>query len=342
MNPGGKLLIVDTILKPAGELDWGRVLDLEMMMFPGGRERTEEQFRTLLSAAGWLLNQVIPTKSALSIVEAGARSARIATDNLTCQAPQRLLVARVLDLVARNHVCPFPCAIMPSMNAGFQNGRWFYVSMASLLLTIVAIGFARSFYLRNTFHPGHAVTSDIPTYIILHGIVLTLWFLLFLAQTILIRSGHVRLHRLLGSAGACLAVVVFSLSMLVVARSVVRETSLVVVGDFALLILFAILFGASMRFRRKPEVHRRLMLVASISNVAPAIARWPGAQKMLPLSVVLPQLLLFAALIIYDLALKRRVHPASAWGVASYIIALGISIPLALTQPGRAFVNALK
>jgi O-methyltransferase domain len=72
VNPGGRLLIVDTILKPEGELDWGRVLDLEMMMFPGGRERTEQQFRDLLSAEGWRLNRLIPTKSSLSIVEAVA------------------------------------------------------------------------------------------------------------------------------------------------------------------------------------------------------------------------------------------------------------------------------
>ena len=69
VNAGGKLLIVDVVIKPGNALDWGKVLDLEMLMFPGGRERNEQQFSELLASSGWRLNRVIPTDSALSIVE---------------------------------------------------------------------------------------------------------------------------------------------------------------------------------------------------------------------------------------------------------------------------------
>ena len=193
--------------------------------------------------------------------------------------------------------------------------------MAAVLLVIVAVGFARSFYLRSILNAGHATSLTLPAYIVAHGIVLTLWFLLFLGQALLALSGRLHLHRSLGIAGGALAAVVFALSMLVVVRSVVRETSLVVIGDMALLILFAILVTTSIWFRRKPEVHKRLMTIASISIVAPAIARWPGAQSMLPLSVVLPQLSLYAAQVVYDVRSSRRVHPATAWGVAAYLVA---------------------
>jgi FtsH-binding integral membrane protein len=214
--------------------------------------------------------------------------------------------------------------------------------MAVVLLLIVAVGFARSFYLRNILNAGHTTGLTLPAYIVAHGIVLTSWFLLFLGQTLLASSGRVRLHRSLGVAGTALAAIVFALSMLVVVRSVVRETPLVVIGDMAILILFAILVTTSIRFRQKPEVHKRLMVIASINIVAPAIARWPGAQSMLPLSVVLPQLLLYAALVLYDVRSIRRVHPATAWGVASYFVAVGITIPLAASKLGHTFVNALK
>jgi hypothetical protein len=214
--------------------------------------------------------------------------------------------------------------------------------MAVVLLVIVAVGFARSFYFRNILNAGHRTSSTLPAYLVAHGIVLTLWFLLFLGQALLASSGRVRLHHSLGIAGAALAAVLFALSMLVVVRSVVRETSLVVIGDIALLILFAILVTASIRFRRKPEVHKRLIVIASISIVAPAIARWPGAQSMLPLSVVVPQLSLYAALVVHDVRSSRRVHPATAWGVASYLVAAGVSIPLAMSKLGHTLVNALK
>ena len=222
-----------------------------------------------------------------------------------------------------------------------DSAAWFFVCMASVLLVIVAVGFAKSFYLRNINHKSNAVLT-LPVYIVLHGIVLTSWFLLFLGQTSLIASGRVRLHRAFGVAGAALATVVFALSLLVVVRSVVRETSLVVLGDIVVLFLFAILVAGGIWFRQKPDVHKRLMLIASISIVAPALARWPGAQSILPVSVVGPQLLLYAALILHDVLSRRRVHPATVWGVALYVVAVAVTIPLASSKLGHALVEALK
>lgn len=232
--------------------------------------------------------------------------------------------------------------IMAGMNAAYGRRGWFYVSIAAVLLVIVAVGFQRSFYLRHVLNNGHGRPSTLPAYLTAHGIALTLWFLLFLAQTLLVSSGRVRPHRSLGVGGAALAGVVFILSMLVVVRSVARETSLVVIGDIVLLLLFAILVIAGIHFRRRPEVHKRLMALASISIVAPAIARWPGAQSALPLSVMLPQLLLYGAQVGYDVRSRRKLHPATAWGLTGYVLAVVITIPLASSQLGHRFVNALK
>jgi hypothetical protein len=69
VNPGGKLLVVDTVIQPGNDFSPGKFLDLQMLIFPGGRERTEKQFRDLLSAAGWRLNRTIPTAALDSIVE---------------------------------------------------------------------------------------------------------------------------------------------------------------------------------------------------------------------------------------------------------------------------------
>lgn len=69
LNPGGKLLVVDHVLHAGNEFDPGKFLDLEMLIFPGGHERTEAQFRDLLTAGGWKLNRIIPTPAGMSIVE---------------------------------------------------------------------------------------------------------------------------------------------------------------------------------------------------------------------------------------------------------------------------------
>jgi len=69
VNPGGKLLVADAVIQPGNDPDFGKILDLEMLVLPGGRERTEQQFGELFSAAGWRLSRVIHTRSPVSIVE---------------------------------------------------------------------------------------------------------------------------------------------------------------------------------------------------------------------------------------------------------------------------------
>jgi len=69
VNPGGKLLVVDCVIPAGNEFSVGKVMDLEMLLFPGGKERTEKEFRDLLAASGWKLTQIVPTASHISIVE---------------------------------------------------------------------------------------------------------------------------------------------------------------------------------------------------------------------------------------------------------------------------------
>ncbi len=69
VNPGGKLLVVDDVIQPGNDFYAGKFLDLQMLIFPGGKERTEKQFRELLAASGWRLSRVVPTATPICIVE---------------------------------------------------------------------------------------------------------------------------------------------------------------------------------------------------------------------------------------------------------------------------------
>ncbi len=70
MKPNSRLLIVEMVL-PAGDTPHlGKILDMVMLALPGGRERTEAEYAPLLAKAGFRLNRVVPTESAVSIVEA--------------------------------------------------------------------------------------------------------------------------------------------------------------------------------------------------------------------------------------------------------------------------------
>ena len=70
MKPDSRLLLVETVL-PAGDAPHpGKVLDMVMLVFPGGQERTEAEFAALLGRAGFRLSRVVPTASAVGVVEA--------------------------------------------------------------------------------------------------------------------------------------------------------------------------------------------------------------------------------------------------------------------------------
>jgi SAM-dependent methyltransferase len=70
MKPGARLLIVEMVLPSGNAPHPGKLLDLAMLVMPGGRERTEDEYRMLLQEAGLRLVRVIPTASAVSVVEA--------------------------------------------------------------------------------------------------------------------------------------------------------------------------------------------------------------------------------------------------------------------------------
>jgi ubiquinone/menaquinone biosynthesis C-methylase UbiE len=70
MKPSARLLVVEQLVQPGNAPDPVRLLDLEMLVLVGGRERTEEEFRAMLAASGFALQRVVPTRLPLSILEA--------------------------------------------------------------------------------------------------------------------------------------------------------------------------------------------------------------------------------------------------------------------------------
>ena len=69
MHQGDKLLVADSVILPGNDFSIGKIMDIQMMLFPGGMERTETQFRDLFAASGWKLTRIIPTSASESIVE---------------------------------------------------------------------------------------------------------------------------------------------------------------------------------------------------------------------------------------------------------------------------------
>jgi hypothetical protein len=69
MPEDAKLLVVEHVLPPGDEPSFGKLLDLNMLLLPGGVERTEAEFRLLYEAAGFRLTRIVPAQGDLSVVE---------------------------------------------------------------------------------------------------------------------------------------------------------------------------------------------------------------------------------------------------------------------------------
>ena len=69
-KPQGGVILLEAALAPGNGPDFGKLIDLEMMLLPGGRERTAAEFAALFTRAGLELSNVVPTESMLSVVEA--------------------------------------------------------------------------------------------------------------------------------------------------------------------------------------------------------------------------------------------------------------------------------
>ena len=70
MKPGGRLLIIEMVIPPGDTPHPGKLMDMNVLVMAGGQERTEDEYGTLLNKAGFRLTRLVPTKSAVSVVEA--------------------------------------------------------------------------------------------------------------------------------------------------------------------------------------------------------------------------------------------------------------------------------
>ena len=201
---------------------------------------------------------------------------------------------------------------------------WFYTGMAVVSLVTVLVGFAPTYYLRPVDAP------PLPFLTGVHGVVFSAWMVLLLAQTSLVAVGRRDTHRAVGSAGAVLAAGMVVLGVIVALESARRKVAsgntadgygflIVPLGD---MVSFSILVACAVAYRARTDIHRRLMLLATISILPAAIGRIPGLGDPLPFSVYF--LALIAASPIRDHLAGRRPHPLSLWGgIALYAFELG-------------------
>ena len=254
---------------------------------------------------------------------------------------------------------PATAVIREGSAARPKDRRRYFVAAAAVLLAVVIVGFSRTFFGRAFFD-----VPPIPWHLVVHGFVLVSWFILVVVQTSLIATHRTDLHRRFGILGGFVAAAVVVMALVAVVyypASVTAHGSMfdgssldpilvrtILWTDLAALATFVIYVAAALYWRQRSDIHKRLMLLASIAILGPAVGR---IAPVLALSGA-PQwaqgsasLLLFVgpplSLAIYDVVTRRRPHWATVVGIVVSWGLTGGAIAMAMSDAGGALISAL-
>jgi energy-converting hydrogenase Eha subunit A len=210
--------------------------------------------------------------------------------------------------------------------AGAAGGR-LYVVTAALIAAVAFAGFAQSYWSLVA-----AGTIAVHPAIHVHAALFSAWPLYFLAQTVLVASGHTAWHREIGLFGIALAsLMVFAgvLATIVQLRAdlvgpqpdVARGVAAL---GFSALLLFTTFVALGIGNIRRPEIHRRFMVLASFAILGAATTR---LMRLVPettqperalLGAVAVDVLLLAVVLL-DRRAVGRIHPVWMAGGAILI-----------------------
>ncbi len=211
-----------------------------------------------------------------------------------------------------------------------DRGVWFYRGMAIVMVCTVCVGFGPS--LVNSANRQGPLSG----LVVVHAILSLAWLAVFFTQATLIAHGNIALHRRVGTLAALLALAIIGTGYFTCVAMAQRGYDLS--GDlnaradplyqlvFPLnnLLVFAILLGLGYWNRRRPETHKRFMLLATVAGMMPAplahlIGHSPTLRAFGPIIVLFLFAFLFAGAV-HDRLTLKRIHPVSLWGATAIFI----------------------
>lgn len=237
----------------------------------------------------------------------------------------------------------------------------FYVWMAALFVLIAFSGFAETYWLQL---PARTFTGS--PLLHLHGILFSAWTLFFLSQTWLAASGRMGRHRAWGVGGVSLATALVFVGLATAIASMHKEAAAgfaqqaqaFAIVPITAILLFAVLVAWAVVTVKKPETHKRLMTLATISILQAPLGRFffltvsggggpgsrPGSGPPAPVSTTIGPGLIVALLIlvalVYDWRKNGRPHPVYLIGGPVVLLVEFGRLALADTPQWQAIAQA--
>jgi len=231
--------------------------------------------------------------------------------------------------------------------------RRFFTWMSAAMAAMAFAGFARTYYLAGFNDGPRPVLTPV---VHLHGALSTAWIVLLIVQTRLIAYGRRDIHKLLGLAGAALGLAILFTGILVAINSERRvhtaanagtlaDPYVFLIFPFASVGLFALFVTLGVLKRRRPEAHKRFMMLASANLIGPALARivvqaTQGAvEGVIGANVVVNVFLI--AMVIHDLRTRGRLHAVTLWGGGAMVVSEVLRFAIGYSAPWQAFARTL-
>ena len=205
-------------------------------------------------------------------------------------------------------------------------GRYFYLCMSLLLAAIVIAGFSRTVN-ANLLH----ANPPRPLLLWIHGAAFSMWVAFFIAQSALVRTRKVSVHRLLGWFGAGLAAVMVVLGI-TVAVVMTRFDTVVLKQKgvdaflsvpFTDMLLFGTCIGLAIYWRKKPEYHRRLVFVGSCLLMDAAIGRFDFMFNHALFYLAMDGLIVLG--MARDWVVDKRIHKVYLYALPALIVVQGFA-----------------
>lgn len=232
------------------------------------------------------------------------------------------------------------------VNERLSRERRFFLGMAAAMVVLTFAGFAPSYYLSGAFGG-----PRLSLLVHVHGAVFTLWMLLYAIQTGLISAGRADIHRIVGPAAVLVAVAMVPLGIAtaIITKQVTAAAHSPPQGPplifpLGAILTFAVLTAWAVAMRKRSAWHKRLMLLGTLAILTTPLARVTRFTH-LPLTpplggMVLTDVLL-VALVAYDLRTLGRLHAATKWGGAFFLVTQLVRIVLNMTPAWQAFAKSL-
>lgn len=202
-----------------------------------------------------------------------------------------------------------------------------YTAIGVIGLAAILIGFSKTFII-----PVSNFSFQAPVIIYIHGFFAFSWVVLFVFQAYLIKAEKWSTHMTIGMLGVLIAVGVAVTIPFAGAYQVQKDTAQgggdsavsAITGTITAALMFITLVFAGLHYRKKPEVHKRLMLLATITVLWPAWFRFRHFFPSVPNPEIWFALVLADSLIIvawiWDKLKNGRIHPTLLY-VGSFVIA---------------------